>query len=124
MPKFTTTAVFVEDLTRSRVFYHDVLLQNEVYSDQNHVLFEDGLELHLGDVLLGYAYGTKRGPDGQWGHDNFALTFRTDDIEEDFKRVSAVTTPLHPIRMEPWGERFFRFKDPDGHIVEVGDRAS
>ncbi len=124
MPTFTTTAVFVEDLARSAAFYRDVLLQQEVRSDQNHVLFENGLELHRGDVLLGYAYGTDRGPDGQWGKDNFALTFRTDDIDGDFERVSAVTTPLHPVRMEPWGEHFFRFKDPDGHIVEIGDRAS
>ena len=70
----------------------------------------------------GYAYGTERGPDGQWGKDNFALTFASQDIEGDFERVSAVIEPIHPIRMEPWGERFFRFHDPDGHIVEIGER--
>jgi catechol 2,3-dioxygenase-like lactoylglutathione lyase family enzyme len=124
MPTFIAAVAFVQDLDRSAAFYRDVLLQKEVRSDSNHVLFENGLELHRGDVLLGYAYGTQRGPDGRWGHDNFALTFTTEDIEGDFDRVSAVTTPLHPIRTEPWGERFFRFLDPDGHIVEIGERHS
>ena len=28
---------------------------------------------------------------------------------------------VHPIRMEPWGQRVFRIFDPDKHVVELGE---
>jgi catechol 2,3-dioxygenase-like lactoylglutathione lyase family enzyme len=121
MITFTIAVLCVEDLERSAAFYRDVLGQRVRRADSNHILFECGLELHLGDVLLGYTYGERRRPDGPWGRDNVAMHFRADDLDGAYARVSAVATPLHPIRMEPWGERFFRVLDPDGHIVEIAE---
>lgn len=28
---------------------------------------------------------------------------------------------IHPLRREPWGQRVFRFHDPDGHIVKISE---
>jgi uncharacterized glyoxalase superfamily protein PhnB len=28
---------------------------------------------------------------------------------------------IHPIVEQAWGQRVFRFYDPDGHAVEVGE---
>lgn len=28
---------------------------------------------------------------------------------------------FHKIHEEPWGQRTFRFFDPDGHLIEVGE---
>lgn len=121
---FTIAVLCVEDLERSAAFYRDTLGQRVKRADSNHILFECGLELHLGDVLLGYAYGERRRPDGAWGRDNVAMMFRADDLDDAFARVSSIATPLHPIRTEPWGERFFRVHDPDGHIVEFAEAQS
>ena len=120
---FAVSVLCVEDLDRSAAFYRDTLGQRVVRSDVNHMLFECGLEIHLGDVLLGYAYGDRPRHEGDWGRDNVAMMFRADDLDEAHARVSAVATPIHPIRTEPWGERFFRVHDPDGHIVEFAARA-
>ena len=120
---FAVAVLCVEDLDRSAAFYRDTLGQRVVRSDENHILFECGLEIHRGDVLLRYAYGDRPRHGGAWGRDNVAMMFRADDLDEAYARVSAVATPIHPIRTEPWGERFFRVHDPDGHIVEFAERA-
>lgn len=28
---------------------------------------------------------------------------------------------VHPVREQPWNQRVFRFYDPDGYIIEVGE---
>lgn len=124
MLTFTTAVLAVDDVERSAAFYRDIIGQRVVFEDHNAMLFDSGLELHRGDVLNRYAYGVERGPDGRWGHDNCSVMFRSDDIDGDFERLSAVAEVLHPVRMEPWGERLFRVLDPDGHIVEVAEFAA
>ena len=49
------------------------------------------------------------------------LYFVSDDLDKDFARLASVANVVHPIKTEHWGQRVFRFRDPDGHLVEIGD---
>ena len=44
------------------------------------------------------------------------------DIDQIVARIKdAGVEVLHEIREYPWGQRVFRFYDPDGHIIELSE---
>jgi uncharacterized glyoxalase superfamily protein PhnB len=49
------------------------------------------------------------------------LYFEDADLEAAFGRIAGAVELIHGIRREAWGQRVFRFFDPDGHIVEIGE---
>lgn len=52
----------------------------------------------------------------------FEIYFESPQLDEAWSKLSAASvTVVHPIRKEPWGQRVFRVRDPDGHIVEVAE---
>ena len=118
-----STIVLVSDVPRSQAFYRDVL---GLTVEQDHgtiVTFEGGFSIHDGPNLLGKTY-KKPGafPREPQGHDNIDIYFETDDLEGAFRAVTdSGADVIHPIETQEWGQRVFRFHDPDRHIVEIGD---
>ena len=118
-----STIVLVSDVPRSQAFYRGVL---GLTVEQDHgtiVTFEGSFSIHDGPNLLGKTY-KKPGafPREPQGHDNIDIYFETDDLEEAFRAVTdSGADVIHPIETQEWGQRVFRFHDPDGHIVEIGD---
>jgi catechol 2,3-dioxygenase-like lactoylglutathione lyase family enzyme len=121
--RHVATIVFVSDVARSTAFYRDVL---GLLVEQDHgtiVQFEHGFAIHDGPNLLGKTY-KKPGefPSEPQGRDNIDIYFETDDLEAAHRAVTASgARVIHPIETQEWGQRVFRFHDPDGHIVEIGD---
>jgi catechol 2,3-dioxygenase-like lactoylglutathione lyase family enzyme len=118
-----STIVLVSDIARSRAFYRDVLGQSVKEDHGTVVMFDGGLEIHDGVKLLEMAY-KKPGAflNGPQGKDNLDVYFETDDLEGAYQSVhESGSEVLHPIETQAWGQRVFRFRDPDGHIVEIGD---
>ena len=62
---------------------------------------------------------------GRLGADNFELYFECPDLDSAWARVEAAALGpnriVHPIEEQPWLQRGFRLRDPDGHLVEVGE---
>ena len=55
---------------------------------------------------------------------NLIVYVETDDLEAAFDRVTAQGYRLiHGIEKQPWDQRVFRACDPDGNIVEVGEKS-
>ena len=55
--------------------------------------------------------------------ENVELYFETDRLEETRDRMQNLGIPfLHDIEVQSWGQRVFRIKDPDGYVVEIGER--
>ena len=49
--------------------------------------------------------------------------FEEDDFDGFAKRLKTLAVAyIHPVKEHPWGQRVVRFRDPDGHIIEVGER--
>jgi len=115
-----SAALTVADLERSLAWYRDVL---GFSIDQKHE--REGklqaVSLRAGDVriLLGQDDGAK-GADRVKG-EGFSLQITTDqNVDEIAKRIKerGVSLDLEPVDT-PWGQRVFRFRDPDGFRFAV-----
>jgi catechol 2,3-dioxygenase-like lactoylglutathione lyase family enzyme len=117
------TIVFVSDIARSTAFYRDVLGQTITHDYGQIVMFEHGFSIHDGPNLLEKTYKRPGAfPSGPQGKDNLDIYFETDDLQGAFDAVvQSGAEVIHPIEVQEWGQRVFRFHDPDGHIVEIGD---
>ena len=117
------TIVFVSDIASSTAFYRDVLGQPIKHDYGQIVMFEHGFSIHDGPNLLENTYKNPGAfPNGPQGKDNLDIYFETDDLEGALAAVvESGAEIIHPIEVQPWGQRVFRFHDPDGHIVEIGD---
>jgi len=121
--RHVSTIVFVNDVARSSAFYRDVLGLPVSQDFGTMVQFEHGFAIHDGPNLLGKTY-KKPGafPREPQGHDNIDIYLEADDLEGAFRAVDdSGAEVIHPIETQEWGQRVFRFHDPDGHIVEIGD---
>lgn len=122
---FEGPAVFVADMARSRVFYETILEQAVLADHGPHVAFKGGFSLWQADHAVSVVYEGKKARSQTLERDNFELYFESEDLEAAWARVaadpSALARAIHPVRVHPWGQRGFRLRDPDGHIVEVGE---
>ncbi len=121
--RHVSTIVFVSDVARSTAFYRDVLEQPVSQDFGTIVMFEHGFAIHDSINLREKTYKAPGAfPSESQGKDNLDIYFETDDLEEAYKRVcDSGADVIHPIETQPWGQQGFRFHDPDGHIVEIGD---
>lgn len=55
------------------------------------------------------------------GKNNMLFYFEVDDLEGIFSRINNQVDLIHPIVRQRWGQQVFRFRDPDGHIIEIGE---
>ena len=119
--QFVNPLPFVADIERSKEFYSG-LLGLEVLEDHgNFVKFEGGFALHEGKSLFRAVFSTEDTNASRYGRDNLVLYFEEADLDAAFKRLMPDIQLIHGIRKEPWGQRVFRFFDPDGHVVELGE---
>ena len=120
---FVNTIVFVKDIERSKIFYRDLLDQKIVNDFDSIVFFENHLVLHQANKIINTVFrrnSTEAGKDQ--GNRNILIYFESDDLEAMFARVNEAKVPLiHGIELQDWGQKVFRFFDPDNHMVEIGE---
>lgn len=61
-------------------------------------------------------------PSYMQGHraDGLLIVFVVDDINREYVRLQAEGVAIAtPIETEPWGERFFQVKDPNGIVIQL-----
>lgn len=123
MIAFYNTIVFTHDLPRAVAFYRDVLGQQVLEDHDTIVFFANHLVLHdaasITTTVTGTADARSREPQGRG---NLLVYFETDDVAAAFRTVEASgATIVHPVARQEWGQSVFRFLDPDGHLVEIGE---
>jgi catechol 2,3-dioxygenase-like lactoylglutathione lyase family enzyme len=119
--RFINPIPFVRDIDRARAFYRDVMRLKIRADHGDFVLFEDGFALHEGLSLERTVWKQNGAAPSSHGCRNLLLYFEADDIDADFARICPQVELIHPIERQAWGQRVFRFYDPDGHAVEVGE---
>ena len=119
---FQGPAVLVSDIHASRRFYETALGQ-EVLADHGvHVAFGGGFSLWQADCAAPVMLGPGGKAPSPLGRDNFELYFECVELDQAWAAVEAAgAESVHPVVEQPWGQRGFRVKDPDGHVVEVGE---
>lgn len=120
--RFINPVVLVKDIGVSTEFYTGVLKLKIVQDSGPFVLFEDHFSIHQAHELLLNAKGedTSRAKPSL-GSDNVLLYFEVADLDELFNEIKDKVELIHPILRQEWGQRVFRFYDPDRHLVEIGE---
>jgi lactoylglutathione lyase len=113
--------LFVADLPRSRVFYHEVLGLGVEFEDDDSVGFKiEGLAFIVLQVdrarvqLQGEPTATPGA-----GATAFLTTFTGDVDALHTKLVERGVSFFQTPTDQPWGMRTAYFKDPDGHVWEI-----
>ena len=115
---FHSTVLFVSDIEVSKRFYTHFLAFSVEHDFGKNVILSNGITLweisqeHLINNKLKTGNNSNR----------FELYFEDEHIDEVFLTLkSAGIQFFHPIQEEPWGQRTFRFFDPDNHLIEIGE---
>jgi catechol 2,3-dioxygenase-like lactoylglutathione lyase family enzyme len=120
--RFANPVVFVRDIAVSRDFYRDVLGLAIVQDAGVFVLYEGHFSIHQAHELIQTVFGRESGDAAALqGRNNLLLYFESDDLGGEFARMEGLVRLIHPIQRQAWGQKVFRFYDPDGHIVEIGE---
>jgi catechol 2,3-dioxygenase-like lactoylglutathione lyase family enzyme len=121
MLKFISPLIVVEDMTRSRQFYEQILEQKVKFDFGVDVAFEGDFTIHLKSHFQSLLGDAAKYPITSKAH-NGELYFDSDDIESTYQRLQAAGVEfIEGIREQPWGQRAMRLYDPDGHILEIGE---
>lgn len=118
---FQSVVLFVRDIATARRFYEELLGQR--------VMMDLGLNVDFGGFALWQAdhatrtiFGEEARNSARLGRDNVEVYFESDEIEALFATLEAADVEiLHGPAEQPWGQSTLRVRDPDGHIVEVGE---
>ena len=122
MNVFYNTLVFVKDIAKSKEFYRDVIGIKIETEYETIIFFENHFTIHDAKNLLQTIFGDKPKDNTLQGRRNIDIYFESDDIQESYRKVKESGTEIiHGIKEQAWGQNVFRFFDPDGHIVEIGE---
>src|SRR5215469_12922459 len=98
----------VADLKRARRFYGETLGW-KLHTDEPAVA---GFWFGTGYLVAGLDDAGTQPPRSEGMH----VAVRVSDIEAEHARLASLGVDVGAIQRQPWGERNFSFKDPDGYL--------
>ncbi len=119
--RFLNPLPFVGDIEKSKSFYSGILGLSVAHDHGSFVQFENGFAIHDGKSLFKTVFAQDDTVATPYGRGNLVLYFEDPELDAAFGRIAPHVSLIHEIRQEPWGQRVFRFFDPDQHIVEIGE---
>jgi catechol 2,3-dioxygenase-like lactoylglutathione lyase family enzyme len=119
--RFVNPIPFVRDIEISKTFYCEILGLRIKQDLGNFVLFETGFAIHEATSLEATVWGKPSSISAPYGRQNLLLYFEHADLYALFDKIAHRVNLIHPIEVQPWGQRVVRLYDPDGHAVEIGE---
>ncbi len=119
--RFVNPIPFVRDIVRSKDFYEKTLGLTVQQDFGSFVLFKGGFAIPEGEALQQTIWGKTSKNEEPYGRRNILLYFEHDDVDAAFAAIAPHVGLIHPVERQAWGQRVFRFYDPDGHAVEIGE---
>jgi catechol 2,3-dioxygenase-like lactoylglutathione lyase family enzyme len=117
-----SVVVFVSDIEVSKKFYTELLDQQVVMDHGPALLFKDGLSLWEIDHANKSINEIEKTVDQPSGKKTMELYFEVLDFEDTWEKIKDYGVEfVHKIKEHTWGQRVFRFLDPDKHMVEIGE---
>ncbi|HPI19108.1 MAG TPA: VOC family protein [Candidatus Kapabacteria bacterium] len=118
--KFICALITVDDIERSKAFYQNVLSQKIKFDYGENVFFEGDFAIHLKSHFQNLIDGKEI----KSYSNAFELYFETDELDDIEKKLLANNVEfIHKTCEQPWKQKVLRFYDPDGNIIEIGERA-
>lgn len=118
--KFSGTMLVVKDMDASKRFYQDVLRRKVSLDLDSYVVFEG---FCLMTEPQWREFQDRDDVECKYGNNVCELAFEVEDFDgylahfQTFPGIEVQCT----VREYEWGQRSFRFYDPDSHIIEVGE---
>ncbi|WP_065375566.1 VOC family protein [Ensifer adhaerens] len=119
--RFINPIPFVRDISRSKEFYEERLGLKVLEDFGNFVLFEGGFAIHEGRSLQQTVWRGELASTEPYVRRNLLLYFEHEDVDAAFERIAPHVELIHSVERQAWGQRVFRFYDPDGHAIEIGE---
>lgn len=117
--KFTSTLLAVGNMEKSKQFYHDVIGLNVVADFGANVTLDGGIVLQTLDTWESFIRTERIVLPNNAGE----LYFEEEDIAAFCAHLKAFEIHyVHGLLEHRWGQRVIRFYDPDGHMIEVGEK--
>ncbi len=116
--KLKNILIVVNDIDRSRQFYHDLFGLELVLDNDGNMILTEGLVLQDRKLWKGFL-GKEIVPESN----SCELYFEERDIEAFVKKLEAAYPSVRYVNRlmtHSWGQRVVRFYDPDGNLIEVG----
>jgi len=121
--RFVNTIVFVKNIEASKEFYTNIVGLHILDDYGTIVFFENHFVIHNAQSITHTVFkrDDPAAADNQ-GRKNILIYLESDTLEETYEKIrNAAVNILHGIEKQEWGQRVFRFYDPDGHMVEIGE---
>ena len=116
--KLNAFVLFVSDITQSKKFYTDVIGLDIIYDFGNNITLSQNIALWKASDNHPIQQKLQTNNTGN----KVELYFEDENIEECYQKlISAEVEIFQHLHEEPWGQRTFRFFDPDHHLIEVGE---
>jgi catechol 2,3-dioxygenase-like lactoylglutathione lyase family enzyme len=123
MVLFYNTIIFVKDIQKSKEFYEKLLGLKIIQEYDTIIFFENHFVIHNADSILTTTFKKQiPGSKTEQGNNNILIYCETDNVDAAYTRIKdSGCEIIHPVEKQQWGQRVFRFYDPDSHIVEIGE---
>ncbi len=121
--QFANTIVFVKDIETSKQFYADIVGLNVLDDYGTIVFFENRFVIHNAESITHTVFKQNDpAAKNRQGRKNILIYLESDSLEETYETIAnAGTKIIHGIETQEWGQKVFRFYDPDDHMVEIGE---
>ena len=117
--KYICSLITVADIDRSKSFYQNILNQKIKYVYGENVFFEAGFAIHLKSHFQNFIENKEIISK----FNAFELYFEADEINDIEQRlVENKVEIIHKVKEQTWKQKVLRFYDPDGNIIEIGER--
>ena len=116
--KLKNILIVVNDIDRSRQFYHDLFGLELVLDNDGNMILTEGPVLQDRKLWKGFL-GKEIVPESN----SCELYFEERDIEAFVKKLEAYYPSVRYVNRlmtHSWGQKVVRFYDPDGNLIEVG----
>jgi len=115
--RFVCSLITVTDITKSRIFYEEVLGQ-KVEADFGENVSFGSFSIHLRSHFQNLINNKPITNNAN----NFELYFECDNLAYIVKKLKEFNIQfIHEIKEMPWKQKVIRFYDPDNNIIEIGE---
>lgn len=121
---YHSTVLFVHDVAASKKFYTEIMGEDIELDLGRNVGFKSGIGIWDGIYGRKVIFGDADERDENFPSKRmFELYYETEDMGRTFELLkSAGVAFVHDVVAQPWRQLTVRFLDPDGHMIEVGER--
>ena len=116
--KLKNVLIVVNDIEKSRKFYHDLFGLDLVLDNEGNMILTEGLVLQ--DEKIWKRFLDR---DIVPKSNSCELYFEEQDIEAFIEKLEILYPTIeyvNPLMTHSWGQRVVRFYDLDGNLIEVG----